>query len=273
MKKNYFKILGVAFVLSLSVTSVFSQGAYVNVNAGYNFQMGSSEVVGLYNYSENSNRETEEQIHTSLGKGLNFGAAFGYMFTENIGAELGASYLLGSKTKASDTYSNGSTTDYEISANMLRINPSIVIAAGGEKLKPYAKVGVVFGFGSVKYNMTDKDAGDTEIMTMKLNGGVAIGLTSSLGATFDLSDKLALFGELNMINLSYAPTKGEMTEYTYNGADELSSLTTSEKEIEFVDSVTYDYNNPSSSSEPNKVLKERLPFGSLGLNVGVRFNI
>lgn len=208
MKRNYFKILGVAFVLSLSISTVYSQGAYINVNAGYNLKMGSSDILDLNNYKSNSNGYSEETIHSSLGQGLNFGAAFGYLFTENIGAELGASYLLGSTIKANETYSDGSTTDYSISANMLRINPSIVIAAGGEKLKSYAKIGVVIGLGSVNYEVESKDNGDIENMTIKLNGGVSVGLTSSLGATFDLSDRLALFGELNMINLSYAPTKG-----------------------------------------------------------------
>ncbi|MGB0390507.1 MAG: hypothetical protein ACPGD5_02985, partial [Salibacteraceae bacterium] len=159
------------------------------------------------------------------------------------------------------------------SANMIRINPSVVISAGGEKLKPYAKVGVVFGFGSINYKITDTDGGDVTKMKLKTNGGMAIGLSSSLGATFDLSDKLALFGEVNMINLSYAPKKGEYTEYSYNGEDELGNLTTSEKEFEFEDSVTYDYNNSPSDSEPSKVLKEKMPFGSVGLNIGVRVNI
>lgn len=67
--------------------------------------------------------------------------------------------------------------------------------------------------------------------------------------------------------------KGEVTEYTYNGTDELGDLTTSEKEIELVNSYSYDSNNVPSDSGPTKALKERLPFGSLGLNVGVRFNI
>ncbi|MGB0404315.1 MAG: hypothetical protein ACPGEG_09480, partial [Salibacteraceae bacterium] len=132
MKKNYFKILSIAFALSLSVTSVFSQGSYLNVNAGYNFKMGSSNIMGLYNYTETNSGSTEEQVHSSLGKGLNLGVAFGYMFTENIGAEIGGSYLLGGKTKATDKYSDGSTTEYEVSANMIRINPSVVISAGGE---------------------------------------------------------------------------------------------------------------------------------------------
>jgi hypothetical protein len=258
----------------LFANNLFAQGAYVNINAGYGLSMSSQNLYffDFYNSTSGSNSYTEEQVNVSLGKGLNVGGAFGYMFNKNIGAELGISYLLGGKSKAKDTYIGG-TTDYTLSSKMLRINPTLVIASGFEKINPYAKFGLVLGSGSIMYEYNDNEDGDIYVMKMKLNGGIAFGLSSGIGATFDLNDKMSFFGELNMVNLSYAPTKGKVTEATYNGVDGLPDMTTSDKEIEFVDSYTHNDDNPPADSQPRKALKQKLPFGSFGVNIGLRINL
>jgi len=273
MKNLKLLSLIIAFTCILCVNNLFGQGAYVNINAGYGLNMSSQNLYyfDFYNSTSGSNSYTYEQVNVSLGKGLNLGGAFGYMFNENIGVELGISYLLGGKSKAKNTYIGG-TTDYTLSSKMLRINPSLVIASGFEKINPYAKFGLVIGSGSIMCEYNDNDDGDILVMKMKLNGGIALGLSSGIGAMFNLSDNMSFFGELNMVNLSYAPTKGEVTEATYNGVDELPDLTTSEKEIEFVDSYTYNSSNPPADSQPSKELKQKLPFGSFGVNIGLRIN-
>lgn len=271
MKKIKLLSLITVFACILCVNNLFGQGAYININAGYGFNMSSQNLYyfDFYNYTSTSNSSTSEQVYVSLGKGLNFGGAFGYMFNENIGAELGISYLLGGKSSAKDDYQDG-TTDYTLSSNMLRINPSLVISSGLDGVNPYAKFGLVIGTGSVNYEYEDNDDGDIYKMKLKMEGGLAMGLNAAIGANFTLSDNMSLFGEINMINMSYAPTKGEVTEATYNGADELPDMTTSEKEIEFVDSYTYSYDNPPPDSQPSKELKQKLPFGSLSANFGIR---
>ena len=261
-------------VITLFANGLFAQGAYVSINAGYGFNMSAQNLdlsdIDIYfvNYSEGTNSFTVEQVNVSLGKGLNFGGTFGYMFNKHIGAELGISYLLGGKSKAKYEYSGG-TTDLSISSNMFRIIPSIVIESGLEDINPYARFGLVIGMGSVIYEYEDTDHGDIEQQKMKLNGGVALGLNAAIGALFSLNDNISLFGEINMYNLSYAPTKGELTEATYKGVNYLPDLTTSEKEIEFVNSYTIT-NTPPPESQPRQLLKKKLPFGSVGINVGVR---
>jgi hypothetical protein len=152
---------------------------------------------------------------------------------------------------------------------MFRINPSLIITPGFDKLNPYAKLGMIIGIGSVKYEYTDNDNGEIEIRKRTLNGGAAFGLSSALGLKYDLSEKLSLFGELNMVNLSYAPTKGEYTEATFNGIDELPGMTTRERNSVFLNKYTYV--DPPLDSQPRQELKEKLPFGSVGINVGISF--
>lgn len=260
--------LFIIIMFLFAAKSINAQGAYINLNLGYATCMSSGTMDGFYNYTGGQNSSTSEQIYFSLGKGVNFGAAFGYMFNEHVGAELGLSYLLGGKTKSKDEYIGG-TTDYNLSSNMFRFIPTVVISAGTEGVNPYAKFGFVIGTGAVKMELEDNDDGDVIISKMKLNGGAAFGINGAIGAIFELSESISLYGELNAINMSYAPKKGEFTEASYNGIDVLPNMTTSDKEVEYVDELIYNYGSPQPDSQPSQELKYKLPFGSIGINFGV----
>jgi opacity protein-like surface antigen len=280
MKKNYLHGLTLAFAIILIGSQVYSQGPYVNVNLGYGLKASSQNLYfennydGIYfvNTNSGSNSVTQEQINASLGKGFNAGATFGYMFSENVGAELGISYLVGGKTKATQ---KATSTDIKLaaSAKMLRINPSLVVSPGLDGVNPYAKFGVLVGLGSVKVTSEGTDMGDQVNYEFKLNGGVAFGLTAGIGALYELNDNMAVFAELNMVNMSYAPKKGELKELTVDGVDQLPDMDTEDKEYEYVKEVTYNYETNHPDTEPTELLKQRLPFGSFGINVGFRIGL
>lgn len=256
-------------------TNGSSQGAYVNLNGGYGLSMNpqSLQFFDFTSFTLLNSVFTEDQAFVSLGKGVSFGGSFGYMFNRNIGLELGVSYLVGSEYEATRINSQR-TTDMTFSADMLRIIPSVVIASGFEKVNPYARFGVLIGSGSVLSTARQFDSGELEVRKWRYDGGVALGFSSGVGVLIGVSNSISLFGEINLVSLSYAPTQGELIEATLNGVDQLPDLTTIHKQIEFVDTYTYDYNNAPAVTEPNRVLKHNLPFGSIGLNLGlnIRFS-
>jgi outer membrane protein W len=275
MKRNYFTMLLMVLVTGVFTNNLNAQGTYVNINIGYGLKMSSQNMpdYNMSNLTIDSTSSTMKQINLSLGQGLTAQVAFGYMFTKNIGVEMGLSYLLGAKIKATSVYGAGIISDYFLSAQMFRLNPSVIIACGFNKIDPYAKLGVIIGFGSIKNEQDNYETGSTEVMKTTLNGGVAFGLNASAGVLFKLTKLVSLFGEINIINLSWAPTKGKMTEDNLNGTDLLPNMTTSQKKIDFVKSYTNDSKNPRSDSDPRQELAEKFPFGSVGLNVGVRFSL
>jgi hypothetical protein len=105
-----------------------------------------------------------------------------------LGPRLGVSYLIGSKYEAKDEYVGG-VRDLTLSAKMLRIKPTLVIASGFEKFNPYAKFGVVIGSGSILYEISNNDQGDLYEAEIKFNGGTALGLTSGVGAMYTLNKR------------------------------------------------------------------------------------
>ncbi len=272
MKKlSILKMVLVSLLITVGSLSAKSQGAYVSANLGYGFPMSSQAVEGYTNVSSGNNSTTQEQIFLSFGKGLNFGGTFGYMFNKNVGAELGISYLMGGKTKATDDYSGGKT-DYSFSGKMLRFVPSIVVTAGSDGMNPYARFGFVIGKASLKQKFEDNDDGDKTIGTLKYSGGMSFGVNAAVGVLFGLNDKMSFFAELNTVNMSYSPKNAEYTELTYNGKDMLPDLPTYMKEVEYVDEITSDSSTPPES-EPTKQLKTKMPFGSIGINFGIVFKL
>jgi len=260
--------------IGFMINGLFAQGSYVILNTGYGFGMGSQTQSSFSNISNSGHSVIYEQINLSYGKGLNIGGSFGHMLNKNMGFELGISYLIGDKTTANQTniFSSGGSSTIELSSDMLRINPSVVISSGMVGINPYAKFGVLVGLGSINRIKNYNSESYVATETFLLNGSLALGMTASLGATLKLANKIFFFGELAMVNMSYAPSKGEITAETYNGKDQLPSMTISTKKVDLVDTYTVS-SQIVSDAEPSKQLKQKYAFGSLGLNIGLKFDL
>jgi len=250
----------------------FAQRSYLSVNAGYGFQTSSQSSELIYNRTISNNTIAYEQVNVSLGKGVNFGLTYGYMFSKNIGAEVGLSFLIGGKTKSKDIYPDGET-NYAVFSRMVKINPSLIISPGYERINPYAKMGFLIGSGSIQYEVKDHNEDEDSEGKYKFNGGLASGLTAGVGVLYKVNDRISVFAEINTINLSYAPKKGKLTKRTTDGIDQLITMSRYQKEIDFVDSYTEVPNQPPDQNSPRQSLKQKFSFGSVGLNFGVQFSL
>jgi opacity protein-like surface antigen len=222
------------------------------------------------NYSSNK----IESVNGSFGKGVELGLGAGYNLNKNIAAEINLNYLFGGKIDFSDATDSNTPTETEtLKGRMFRIIPTIKVS-GGEKFKPYAKIGLVLGVGtklideSVSYNYIFNGTIDKIEETTEFDGGISFGFKGNAGIDFSISEKLGIFVEINFISQSWAPQKAEITRYELNGVNKLSSLDVRDKETEFVES--YDPNLNIETYESDKSLKIYLPFSSWGFNAGIK---
>ena len=272
MKKLLLSAIAIITLLFIQESNAQTKkGLFFSLNGGYN--LGTSKEIGWdVNVIETStNAYKVENVSLSLGKGINVGGAIGYMFNKNIGAELGVNYLIGGKTTSKSTYFDGDSTEENFFSKMLQIKPTLIISAGMGKINPYAKFGLLIGKGSINNEASGVSSGERFVGKYKLDGGIAIGFHAGIGLLCSLNSKMALFGELNMINMSYAPTKGKLTEYNVGGENQLIDADVNFTDVEYVDSINSNDVIPSSS--PRKQLKKSSPFGSFGLNVGLRYSL
>ena len=285
MKKLMLCIVAIA---TLSSQSIFAQdvpsgkGIYFKVNGGYNFAISNSQhsmyetpilvasSTPFWNITETIGDDQYEVIDVNLGKGLNFGGTFGYMFNDRFGAELEVDYLIGSKTEAKHRETSGEETIQKLYSKMIQIKPAFVLSAGYSKVNPYAKFGAIIGSGKIFEEYTNTGGGSTYEAKAEAKGGIAFGFHAGLGINFGLTSNLSLFGELNMNNLSYAPEKGKLTKFTENGVDQMSTLDINEREYEYSDNPNLNSSNPN---QPSQGPKTSYNFGTLGINIGLKYSL
>jgi hypothetical protein len=206
-----------------------------------------------------------------MGDGMPFTVAAGYYLGENFGVELGVDYFLAFSHKTVDTYPDETYTTKR-SGSMLSLVPALVMRFTVDKIKPYARLGIIIGvLNSGKDKISDiYSHGDYE-KTDKVYGGIAIGAQAALGIEYPLSKLLSLFGEVNLNGISWAPTKGKVTKATDNGVDMLSTMTTKEKTWVYVKKLDETENIPDS--DPDKYSTVNYSESNVGLIVGVKINL
>jgi hypothetical protein len=259
-------------LLILSVMTLGAQSQSIYVRAGLGAAICTSpHMLYQYTYGSSDSQPTVEAKRGGLGNGFPFVAAAGYYFGENFGVELGVDYFLGLSSKTVNT-EGSSVETMKISGSMLSLVPAFVMKINLDKIKPYARLGIMIGVlnsaktinsgGTSTYPMGD--------YTSKDYGGIAIGVQGAVGAEFPMSDLLSLFGEINLDGISWAPSKGKYTKYTVNGVDELGNMTTKEKTWVYVKSL--DESQNIADSDPDKQPAINYSFANVGLIVGVKIN-
>lgn len=259
-----------------------NSSTYLRTNPG---NENSDPPINPFNYTDS----TISQVKINLGKGVNFGVSFGYMFNDNIGVELGIGYFLGSKTSFKQEYTDEtnpldiqySSLTGEIYANQFRINPSLVVSTDFHDFMPYAKFGVTIGMGTKVYETyVDEKYSTLENITQKYEskGGVAIGVNAAVGALFQFNKKTGIFLEFATTAMSYAPTKRTLTAYTIDGDNIMNSdLLPIALETEYVSEFSGSNNGTESTvdadpTQTSQSTKIRYPFSTFNINLGVRFS-
>jgi len=276
--RNLLKPALIAGIFCCAAFSVFAQGAYVKIGGGYNVGIGSQFGQNAYSVTswnqDNNGFQTKEdvkRVRVNFGKGFTGSAAFGYMFTEQLGAEIEVGYLIGGKNNTSyqDIFNpdpeQSRQGNSEMYARMATFQPSLVMAIKlSENLNLQSKFGIVTGKGTIFVNDSRTSGGFAISQEAEYKGGWGFGLQGALGLDYKLNGKYAVFSEIKMSNLSYAPTKYKLTKVTVNGVEEPYLPEHSETSLE---------NSYTNEDFQRKVtLKYPFTFSTVGLQVGIKYN-
>lgn len=246
--------------LSIPLNVGSAQGWYVAPFIGYRLGAG-TQAVGE-NSTTSGTSTSYEGVYGSLGEGFGFGASVGYLGSSSLGVELGLAYWLGNSFETTSSYYGSTETD-KVSGTGFMATPSIVVAVDLHSVKPYARLGLVFGIMKVTAEMSMTYNGQTTSRTAEETGGLGFGYAGGFGIIVPLGGSVDFFTEAALFAVTYSPGQAELTKYTVNGADQLASVTN--KVVTYKDS----YN----STEQNTSLAVRRPFSNIGINAGIRINL
>lgn len=263
------KIIGLTSLGILALNTVCAQQWQFGISGGYGVGLATSNASNYKASSDPNSSNTIEKYTTvknEFGKGLNLQMNATYMFNENIGLDLGLSYLMGSKVITLDENTT-STQESTTQLNMYRMLPSLVVATSLNDVNLYMKFGFNVGTGNMEMNMINTSA--QQYATAKLSGGYSLGTQAAVGMDFPISDNIKITGEIYYVSSNYAPTFLEITKMDMGGVNYLDNITVSEKQTNLVDNYIDNGNN--DKTKPSTGLKEYYTVGSVGLQIGLKF--
>lgn len=251
------------------------QKFYVGIGIGGGVSTASSFDM-LYKYKGNGSSSTISVVPVGLGNGFNGSISFGYWFNKYLAVELAVSEFMGLPTKGDSVVHliGAGTATVKVRGGMLSVIPAIVISAGLEKINPYARFGLQVGVLPNMITKYNESNGSTNPPLSKelynsYYGGVALGYTAAGGVNFNFTKLLTFWVELQFAHSTWSPSYSQIIKYTVNGEDKLSSLTTYQKEANFV--WEKNLNGIIDESQPRQELRKTYPFSTASINLGIKF--
>jgi len=249
----------------------FGQKNMVKFQIGYGLPLTPTHSLIGPTTQINATTTTSTGAYGSYGSGLRLEAGYIRALSEHIYLEMDFTYLIGKPIKS--TYSgNGVMRDQSSASSFYEFSPLLRVNIGGNKIKPYAAIDPVFGMGTINetYKITFTGTTNSSEVQQEYGGSLAVGAKSAVGAELT-QGKFTFYTQLTLIAMSYSPNKAEYTKYTYNGTDQLSTLTTSQIKTVYKNSVTTANNGGNDPNKPTEELKFFIPYSNISLNCGVMF--
>jgi outer membrane protein W len=270
---NYKKIKLAALIVGTFLnTHTQAQKLFATINGGYGIATGASNAGSdAFLFTDNGNTVTAETVNTGLAKGINFGVGIGNMFTKNIGVELGLNYLIGEDIVTGET-SAPTFNSEKTHANLINIKPSFILQVPLNEINVYCKFGLQISQGNIYSSNEDKSNVSLDVIKLKTSGGIGTGFTGGIGASYLIAKRINVFVEINNTNANFAPNKAVIYEATSNGVDILPFLSTSEKEVQYLDKVTIQSTTQPDPNKPGQTFKPYFSTGNTGINIGVKYD-
>lgn len=271
------KIIVLISLCLCATDNLFSQEAYVKIGGAYRFS-SASDYIGTNYISDQSGSLAlygEQGIYKSFGAGKEINCAIG-VTGKTLGMEIGLAHVF--KSVIDVTYSDAyryetgevvrySATDtYENS--MLAINPCMVIVF---PVGFYGRAGAIVGIPT--YTAKRHVEGRyTYESTRKYQGSPAVGLTGSVGYAVPVAG-VKLYIEGDLVSLTWAPQSSELTQYTENGKDALSTLRPWMINSRYVDGGPEIDTDVIYHNEYHNLLKSYHSYSSIGLKAGIMIDL
>jgi hypothetical protein len=251
----------------------------IETNVSYDHGLCYYDPCDYYDEEAGSGYDYLTTLRYDPATGLNYELYGMYHINRFIGVGLGLKYFYGMSTEQTRTGGGeGSTYDETVKwrASMFSVIPTVQISPGWNQFNPFIDIGAIIGvmprINEKETNTSYYGTSSTVIAsTGNYHGGIPVGFDIKAGVDYKVSKLLDIYAALDFQGMNYTPSKFSLKTYEVNGVDQFSSLTTKQKETVYV--KNYDRSETIPNDSPNKALKETYPFTSLGIDIGVKFNL
>lgn len=221
----------------------------------------------------------QKELKGTLGQGHSYGLRYGYHFKNNLLLDCAVSRFVGFRYDFQNQFipedlSSADTTTiiYMIEGKAIRFIPSIGYHMEHPKNSFYFKAGMILALPSVRFRERGAYGDGTKIFIETIyNKGFALGTSVEIGMEHHFNSHLSFLANLQLISMSYAPKKGVIVNYLYNGVDVTDNLSTYERVVEYHNETTIQ--GVFDSNSPRQEIRHYQPFSSIGLHFGIRYRL
>ncbi len=255
----------------------WGQHIYGSVSVGYqHINQGSQPPSYIVNtYHQISNPWFWRLEDLSFSDAISSDLSFGHMLTDNIGYELSGSYFKPLTVAENDGY-----TERQFSGRFLRGSAKLILSVPIKKFDLYTKLGVNYTVGKLFHYQRMYNKGelplsfDESTLKYEYTGGSKLGYNLALGTSYNFNNWLSLFTEIYAIYQPFEPSKGQRTEQTTDGVDEMQYNDDPYfSQVQFGDESEWYYYTSDDKSQPQKLYKRNYSLGGIGINLGIKFTL
>lgn len=255
MKTKHFSLLILLFCVTGSLSA---QGLYLRISPGIAMSAAGDDIGN--SIMVDSTSETQEVIYGSYGTGFVADLDVGYMFSENLGVQLGFEYLAGGKKQLSLFEGGNSTQDISQRSNQVRLNPELVVSGGSGKITPYGRFGVSIPLSTktIEERMGSNTPTDFEIETEFISK-TTLGYRGAIGVNWSLGDQLSIFGEIAGLSQRARVKSSTVTKWVVDDVSVLETASTYDLEKNYVETIDNNSNNTTFNPDIDSEKAEDLP--------------
>ncbi|MEO1625915.1 MAG: hypothetical protein AAFV25_12220 [Bacteroidota bacterium] len=191
----------------------------------------------------------------------------GWQLHQNIGIDIGLSYLRGSAiTRSVETFDF--KTVEELRGQMFRLSPELKVKLGFQRIRAYTHLGFIIGIRpSIKSVVNSTDGTNESYSEFIYNKGSSLGATAAISIEWPLTKRLFLSSSIRTHIHAYGPKRRERTVSTRNGDDRLDEFSTSQRYTIF--HKDYQRGRTNNRDIPTEESISYYTFNSIGLQLGL----
>lgn len=268
--KLAFTAAAAALAMAAATAPAQAREMYVRGSLGAAGSWAGEATTESWYFSDSLSVRTVSEV--SMGRGVGLDAAVGVQLAGNLYGEIAVGYQSGLPFESRTTFNSAtsaSTKTRSVRGDMLRLTPALMFTADVASLKPFARLGMVIAVPKVTDTADSSDDYERTIEEVELTGGPTIGLAGALGIEYSLGGKLAVAAEFNYQSMAFSPTEGKLVKSTVDGVDKLPSMTTREKEVQFVDTLNSNPSVTANAGSPDMDTSISIPFSNFGAAVSL----
>jgi hypothetical protein len=209
----------------------------------------------------------------SYGQGGNVALGFNWYSRKNIGFGLKLNAMIGSPFSYSSrvVYIGGDVANFNFTDKpfCFQFIPHFSFRHEFKVVNPVIEAGMIIGIASIKQSYDATHFSDHISSSTRDFGGVMMGFYTSAGLSFNVSKVTKIMFAVTCSAGSYSPKRYELTEYTFNGVNQLPYLTVNEVRGEYINTE----GQAQSSTQTGKRAKYSAAFSNVGFNAGMSFVI